>query len=266
MARLALTRPKRDPEGRMALGAHLRELRNRFLVAVGSIVVVAIPGWIWYPQLLLILEAPLRAAGGTLNYQNLTDPFAVQLGVSLFVGVIVASPIWLWQLWAFIVPGLTRRERRTALAFIVCAVPLFLSGCWLAYTTLPKAIAILLGFTPTGAMNIMPAGDYLRFVTRFILAFGLAFLLPVLLVGLNVAHVLSAKAMLAGWRIAVIGLFVFAAVMTPTPDPWTMLALALPMCALYFAACGVAWLIDRRRAKNRPEWADDLADDEASSL
>lgn len=250
----------------MALADHLRELRNRFLISACAIVLASVPGWVFYPRLLLILEAPLRAAGGTLNYQNLTDPFAVQLGVALFVGVIAASPVWLYEVWAFIVPGLTRSERRTALAFICCAVPLFLAGCALAYVTLPKAIGILLGFTPTGAMNIMPAGDYLRFVTRFILAFGLAFLLPVLLVGLNVAHVLSAKAMFAGWRVAVIGLFVFAAVMTPTPDPWTMLALALPMCALFFAACGVAWLIDRRRARNRPDWADDLADDEASAL
>lgn len=251
----------------MALGDHLRELRNRFLTAAVALVLAAVPGWIWYKDLLAILTGPMRQAGGQINYPNLTDPFTVQLSVALFLAFILSSPVWLYQIWAFIVPGLTKKEKRTAVAFILCAVPLFLTGCWLAYETLPKAVVILLAFTPedTSAMNIMPASDYLRFVTRFILAFGVAFLLPVFLVALNLANVLSAELMLKGWRIAVIGLFFFAAIMTPTPDPWTMFSMALPMIGLYYLACGVAWLIDRRRAKARPDWSQ-LSDDEASSL
>ena len=135
----------------------------------------------------------------------------------------------------------------------------------MATAVVPKAVEVLLGFTPQGAANLPDAALYLTFVTRFILAFGLAFLLPVFLVGLNVAHVLSARVMLKGWRIAVILIFVFAAMMTPTPDAWTMLALALPMVALFYAAVGVSTLLDRRRSRREPAWAK-VADDEASPL
>ncbi|HYO86531.1 MAG TPA: twin-arginine translocase subunit TatC [Dermatophilaceae bacterium] len=258
-------RRKRDPEGRMALADHLREFRNRLLIAAGAIVLGCIPGWLLYDQLIRRLSEPLLARGGDINFGGLTDPFAVQLQMALFVGLLLASPMWLYQSWAFIVPGLTRREKRTAIAFILTAVPLFLSGCYLAYLTLPKAVDILLTFTPEGGRNIIAASDYLGFLTRFVLAFGFAFLLPVFLVGLNLAHVLSARAMLRGWRFAVIGLFLFAAVMTPTPDPWTMLALAVPLIALYFAAFAVAWLVDRRRDRTRPAWVE-VADDTASTL
>jgi sec-independent protein translocase protein TatC len=200
-----------------------------------------------------------------INFGGITQPFTVQLQVALFVGVIVASPVWLYQVWGFIVPGLTKRERRTSMAFIGAAVPLFLLGCVLAAYAVPRAVEILLGFTPQGAANLPDAALYLTFVTRFILAFGLAFLLPVFLVGLNVAHVLPARIMLKGWRVAVLLIFLFAAMMTPTPDAWTMLALAFPMVGLYYAAVGVATLLDRRRTRREPEWAK-VADDEASPL
>jgi sec-independent protein translocase protein TatC len=200
-----------------------------------------------------------------INFGGITQPFTVQLQVALFVGVIVASPVWLFQVWGFIVPGLTKREKRTSMSFIAAAVPLFLLGCFLATFAVKNAVEVLLGFTPAGAANLPDAALYLNFVTRFILAFGLAFLLPVFLVGLNVAHVLPARVMLKGWRIAVILIFVFAAVMTPTPDAWTMLALAFPMVGLFYAAVGVATLLDRRRTRRQPEWTK-VPDDEASQL
>ena len=163
-----------------------------------------------------------------LNFAGVTTAFSLKLKVALFVGVLIASPVWLYQVWAFIVPGLTRREKRTAMAFVAAAVPLFLGGCYLATWALPKAVEVLLGFTPHGAANLQNASDYLDFVTRFILAFGLAFLLPVFLVVLNVAHVLPARVMIKGWRVAVMLIFVFSAMMTPTPDAWTMLAAGVP--------------------------------------
>lgn len=265
-------RRKKDPEGRMSLADHLRELRNRFLKCLMAVVAGGVLGWIQYLPLLDFLQRPLKVVSERegwgavgLNYQGLTTPFGLQLTVALWLGVILASPVWLWQVWAFIVPGLTKKEKRTAVAFILAAVPLFLAGCALANYVLPTAVRVLLDFTPQGTWNLIPADQYLAFVTRFILAFGLAFLVPVLLVALNFAHVLPAHVMLKGWRIAIILNFVFAAMMTPTPDAWTMIALAMPMCALYFAACGVAWLIDRRRAKNRPDWSD-LPDETASEL
>ena len=268
---MAILRRKRNSDGRMSLGDHLRELRRRFLISAVAIAVGSVIGWVEYEWLFDQIMAPLRKMAAerdglvNINFGGITQPFTVQLQVAMFVGVIVASPVWLFQVWGFIVPGLTKREKRTAMAFIAAAVPLFLGGCLLATRVVPMAVEILLGFTPQGAVNLPDAALYLTFVTRFILAFGLAFLLPVFRVGLNVAHVLPARIMLKGWRIAVILIFVFAAIMTPTPDAWTMLILALPMVGLFFAAVGVATLLDRRRARRQPGWAT-LADDEASPL
>lgn len=250
----------------MALVDHLRELRNRFLVAAIAIVLATIPGWRLYDPVMAALIEPIRVRGGQVNFQGLTDPLALNLQIAIYIGLFISSPIWLYQIWAFIVPGLTRKEKRTAAAFLLTAIPLLLGGTYLAYLTLPKAVEILLGFTPALGSNIIAADLYLNFTSRFLLAFGLAFLLPVFLVALNLIGVLPAAAMLRVWRFAVIGIFVFAAIMTPTPDPYTMFTLALPMVALYFIAYGIAALNDRRRRKSRPEWADTIDDDEASPL
>ena len=268
---MATLRRKRNIGGRMSLGDHLRELRRRFLVAGAAIAIGSVLGWVEYDSLFNRIMAPLRKVAAerhglvNINFGGITQPFTVQLQVALFVGVIVASPVWLYQVWGFIVPGLTKREKRTTVGFIGAAVPLFLGGCFIATQVVPRAVEILLGFTPNGAANLPDAALYLTFVMRFILAFGLAFLLPVFLVGLNVAHVLPARIMLKGWRVAVLLIFVFAAMMTPTPDAWTMLVLAMPMVGLFFAAVGVATILDRRRARREPQWAK-IADDEASPL
>jgi sec-independent protein translocase protein TatC len=268
---MAALRHKRKADGRMSLGDHLRELRRRLVIAALAIAVGSVFGWLGYDRLFNAIMAPLRQVAAerhglvNINFGGITQPFTVQLQVALFVGVIVASPVWLFQVWGFIVPGLTKREKRTSIAFIGAAVPLFLLGCFLATLAVPRAVEVLLGFTPQGAVNLPDAALYLTFVTRFILAFGLAFLLPVFLVGLNAAHVLPARIMLKGWRIAVILIFVFAAMMTPTPDAWTMLALAFPMVALFYAAVGIATLLDRRRTRREPEWTK-VPDDEASPL
>lgn len=268
---MATLRRKRSPDGRMSLGDHLRELRRRFIIAALAIVVGSVVGWVEYDRLFTAIMAPLRKLakerGGliNINFNGITQPFTVQLQVALFVGVILASPVWLYQVWGFIVPGLTKREKRTAMAFVGAAVPLFLAGCFLATKVVPNAVHILISFAPKGAASLQDAAAYLTFVTRFILAFGLAFLLPVFLVGLNAAHILPARVMLKGWRIAVLLIFVFAAVMTPTPDAWTMLVLALPMVGLFYVAVGVSMLLDRRRARREPEWLK-VPDDEASPL
>ena len=268
---MATLRRKRNIGGRMSLGDHLRELRRRFLVAAAAIAVGSVLGWVEYDSLFNRIMAPLRKVAAerhglvNINFGGITQPFTVQLQVALFVGVIVASPVWLYQVWGFIVPGLTKREKRTTVGFIGAAVPLFLGGCFIATQVVPRAVEILLGFTPNGAANLPDAALYLTFVMRFILAFGVAFLLPVFLVGLNVAHILPARVMLKGWRIAVLLIFVFAAMMTPTPDAWTMLVLAFPMVGLFYAAVGVSMLLDKRRARREPDWAK-VPDDEASPL
>ena len=268
---MAALRRKRKSDGRMSLGDHLRELRRRFVIAATAVAVGSVLGWVEYDRLFSAIMAPLRKIAVerhglvNINFGGITQPFTVQLQVALFIGVIVASPVWLFQVWGFIVPGLTKREKRTSMAFIGAAVPLFLLGCLFATFAVPRAVEVLLGFTPQGAVNLPDAALYLTFVTRFILAFGLAFLLPVFLVGLNLAHVLPARIMLKGWRIAVLLIFVFAAMMTPTPDAWTMLVLALPMVGFFYAAVGISTLLDKRRARKEPEWAK-VPDDEASPL
>lgn len=272
MARLR--RRARDPDGRMPLTEHFRELRRRLLVATGALVVGSVIGWYLFDTVYAHLTAPMetvaaeRGASGdlvTLNYTGLTAAFSQHFSLAIWVGVMLSAPVWLWQIWAFVVPGLTRKEKRMSRAFIAATVPLFLTGAWFGYQTLPKTVQILLAFAPDGAAILPEASLYFSFVTRLILVFGLAFLLPVFLVALNVVHVLPARVMVRGWRPAVVIIFVFAAIATPTPDPFTMFLLALPLAALYAGACGIAWLIDRRRERSRPDWLD-VSDDEASTL
>ncbi|MEO6999141.1 MAG: twin-arginine translocase subunit TatC [Terracoccus sp.] len=256
----------------MSLGDHLRELRNRLTIAAVAILIGGVVGWIYYERILHALTQPLydiaaqRHSGVVnINFSGMTDAFSIQINVSLFVGLLLASPVWLMQIWGFIVPGLTKKEKRVARLFIVAAVPLFIAGCAVAFFIVPRAVAVLLSFTPPGAYNLQQATDYLNFILKFIVAFGLAFLLPVFMVALNLVNVLSAKSMMRAWRPSVMVIFVFAAVMTPTPDPWSMLVLAAPMVLLYFSAVGVCTLLDRRKAKETPDWLD-VPDDEASSL
>lgn len=267
-------RKQRDPEGRMSLGDHLRELRRRVVISGLAILVGAGIGWWQYKHLFARLIAPINDIAkergqqiATLNFPDLTGSFTLLITVGLFAGLIIASPVWLYQIWGFIVPGLSRREKRTSLLFIGSAVPLFLGGCALGFLVLPRAARALLSFTPEGASNILPAPDYLDFVLRFILAFGLAFLLPVFLVGLNAAGILPARILIKAWRPAVFLIFLFAAIMTPTPDAWTMLFLAAPMIVLFYLAVGISFLLDRRKAKKdvTAEWRN-LSDDEASAL
>jgi sec-independent protein translocase protein TatC len=265
-------RRARNPDGRMSLGDHLRELRRRFLISAVAVLLGGVLGWIIYPQVYGKLAAPFnnyKAANPKsiidLNFGTATAAFSQQVSLSIFVGIVVSSPVWLFQLWAFIVPGLTKKERRISLAFIGATVPLFLAGCAMAYYVLPKVLEVLYGFTPPGASNIQQVSEYFSFVTRFILVFGLAFLLPVFLVALNAIGILPSSAMVKAWRPAIFGIFVLSAVATPTPDAFTMFLLAIPLCVLYFGAIGVSKLIERGRSKNRPKWTD-VPDDEASAL
>ncbi|WP_182113935.1 MULTISPECIES: twin-arginine translocase subunit TatC [unclassified Actinotalea] len=236
----------------MPLRQHIRELRNRVLLAAAGVVVGAAVAWLWYVPLFELLQEPvveLAAARGdliTLNFGGVATPLDLQIKVSLFAGAIVTSPWWIYQLWAFVAPGLTRRERWTTVGFVCAGVPLFLVGGALAWFLLPKAVAILSGFTPPGAANLIDAQGYLEFIMKMVLAFGIAFLLPVVMVGLNAANLVRADTWRAGWRWAVLLSFVFAAVATPTADAISMFALAIPMCALYVLALGLCVLHDRR--------------------
>jgi sec-independent protein translocase protein TatC len=258
----------------MPLGEHLRELRQRLIKAGIAILVGAVIGWFLYQPLFEALVRPIIdlthervGADAKVVFPQVASPFNLQLKLAFYLGVVVSSPVWLYQLWAFIVPGLTRREKRYAFSFVAAGVPLFLAGIGLAWMVLPNAVKFLTEFTPRGAANYINADDYLTFVTRIMLAFGIAFVVPLLLVALNLAGVLSARALGRGWRVAVFLCFLFAAIASPTPDAGSMLALAFPMTGLYVIAWFIAWLHDRRKA--RQAGADPLAglsDDEASPL
>lgn len=259
----------------MSLGEHFRELRNRVMVAAVGVVVLSIVGWYFYGTLMDLLIEPLRNVRDSegreivnINFgASITQPFSVQLKVSVFVGIVLSSPLWIWQIWAFLLPGLTDKERRIALAYFFAAVPLFFAGAALAAWAIPRTVAILLSFTPEGAANLQDAMTYLNFVLYFILAFGLAFLMPVALVGLNQLRILPVRVMVRGWRVALMIILVFSAFVTPDPSAWTMIALSIPVYVLYWGAIGVSAIMERRRARKDPTAAwQDLSPDEASSL
>jgi len=241
----------------MPLRAHLVELRHRLFYAVLGLLVGAVIGWFLYDPVFAALQRPIVAvaeARGSLialNFNGLAASFDMQIKVSFFLGVLISSPWWIYQLWAFITPGLTRKERTYAFGFVGAAVPLFLAGAYLAWWALPNAVRLLTEFTPVGATNLIDAQTYLGFVMRLMLAFGLAFLLPVIMVALNFAGIGTAAMWRRSWRWAVMIAFVFAAVMTPTPDAITMLMVALPICGLYFLALLICEAHDRRVNKRR---------------
>ena len=273
---MAVLRHNDNPDGRMSLGEHFREFRRRALIAAIAVAIAAVFGWVQFHTVYQWMINPLLDAARhrhvpdsrvSTNFgRGVGDAFSIKLKVSVWLGFIIASPVWLWEIWAFLAPGLTRKEKRVGAAFILSAVPLFLLGCWVATRTIPNAVVFLISQTPSEGTNFIDAQTYIAFIIKFVLAFGLAFLLPVFLVGLNGIRVLPARVMLKGWRIAVMLIFVFAAVMSPSPDAWSMLALAFPMVALYFAAVGISAFFDRRRKQAEPrEWLD-VPDDEASTL
>jgi sec-independent protein translocase protein TatC len=265
----------KDPEGRMPLAEHLRELRNRLTKAMLGITVVTIVAAFYSQDIMSFLSRPVPtcahglddSSGGNcavVAFNTLLSPFTTTVKVSLMAGVIVASPIWLYQLWAFIAPGLHKSEKRYTYAFVATAVPLFAGGAYLAYVIMPISMRVLLQITPEGSANLLQLDDILDFVVRMVLVFGLAFELPLVLVMLNLVGMVSGQRMLGWWRGVVMGVFVFGAVATPTTDPVGMTALAGPIVVLYFLAVGFSLLNDRRRARRNPDAG--LDDDEASEL
>ncbi|MGW7415613.1 twin-arginine translocase subunit TatC [Streptomyces sp. NPDC054863] len=258
----------------MPLLEHLRELRNRLAKGVSAILVATIVALVFSEKLLGFITEPVpkcapgvTSSGGNcaiVAFSSLMSPISVTIQVSLTVGLVASSPVWLYQLWAFIAPGLHRNEKKYTYAFVGAAVPLFAGGAYLAYLILPISVKVLISFTPDGSANILQLNDVLDFTLRMVLVFGVSFELPLALIMLNITGVLSGKRMIKWWRGVIMGVFVFGAVITPTTDPVGMLALAGPIAVLYFVAVGFSLLNDKRRSRNDPDAA--LDDDEASVL
>lgn len=245
--------------GRMPLLDHLRELRKRVVRSAAAIGVFAIVGWVYYTQIITTLAEPvcdLKAARetgadncGALYISGVLGPLNLHIKVALLTGILLAAPFWLYQLWAFIAPALHKKERRNSIIFIIAATPFFSVGAYFGYSILPLAIKVLFGFTPDSLNNLVRFDDYLDFVTRTIFFFGLGFELPVFLVALNLIGAISGKGILRPWRIWIFIITLFVAGFTPSPDPLSMIALAVPLILLYFMAGGIALLNDRRRRK-----------------
>jgi len=262
---------ERAAEGSMTLIEHIRELRTRLFRACIAILIGAILGYIVAPRVSTFINQPYcdffvahnPGQRCQFNTNGPLDQFMLNLKIALYVGLILAAPVWLYQLWAFIAPGLHRRERRYSYSFAAVATPLFAAGFALGFYLASRSMQWLLGLNSSIAITTNLDG-YFEFVTGVMLIFAVGFEFPLIVAMLNFAGVVSAKRLLSWWRMAVFLMFLFAALVTPTPDPFNMTILALCMASLYFAAVGVAFLNDRRRARRR-EYAD-LDDDDVSPI
>ncbi len=239
----------------MPLRAHLREFRNRLILSIIGIVVGSIAGWFFFDPVFDALQAPVVELAAredslvSVNFAAVVSALDMRIKVSLFLGFVGTSPWWLYQLWAFIAPGLNKKEKRYTFGFLGTAIPLFLAGIALAWWVYPRAIEILTGFTPEGGANLLDAQMFMSFALRLFVAFGIAFVFPVVMVSLTWAGLVRARTWLKGWRWAILIIFIAAAVLTPTPDVVTMMTMAIPMCLLYFGAVGVGHLRERYRTK-----------------
>jgi sec-independent protein translocase protein TatC len=264
------THPVGD-DGRMALVDHLRELRARLMRAMLVLVLGLILALFFYDQLFEVIYRPYQIAREQLRGQVDTrgtisgagGPLLLQLKMCGVAAVIGTSPYWLFQIWGFIVPGLHANERRWTRLFAAVAGPLFIAGVAVGYYILPKGLEVLIGFAPAKLQSLVDFGDYFSFFSRMLLVFGIAFEIPLFVLLLNLAGIVSGKTLGTHRPWIVVGTFVFAAVATPSTDPFSMLMLAIPMTILFLVSEVIARVIDRRRARVSE---DDWADDEASPL
>jgi sec-independent protein translocase protein TatC len=273
-----VARADRDPEGRMSVIDHLRELRNRLIKIVIIIGLGSIVGYVFYDQILAFLKHPycelpyqrrfpgLKSQECTLAFTGPLDGFTTRLKVSVIAGAILVAPFWLYQVWAYVTPGLHKHERRYAITFVSVATVLFAGGMSLAYVTLQKGLDVLIGSAGSGVQALLTINSYLSFVTLMLLVFGAAFELPLLIVMMNRVGVLPYALLQRSQRVAIFLIFVFTAVATPSGDPFTMTALAVPMCVLFEVAVVFAKVHDSRKAKRiAREHAEDHLEDNIPS-
>ena len=268
---------RENPEGRMPLFDHLRELRNRIVksaivIILGMIVALCFSTW-----LLSFIQRPFCDAvidgmtgctkpGDQLAITGIFDSLFLRIQISFFIALIGTSPVWLYQLWAFIAPGLYNREKKWAYLFVSTAVPLFVAGAVLAYFIMDRGLGYLLGLTPRGTLLIPSYDTYLSYFTGMFVGFGIVFELPLIIVMLNVAGVLTHERFRKWRRIMIFLIFLVAGIVNPSPDPWTMLILGGIAVALTELAELFCYLNDKRRARlNRSPYAD-LADNELSPI
>ncbi len=259
-------------DGRMALADHFRELRARLLRAITVLIVAIIVALVYYDPIFEFVTSPYRDALSQLNKDvdsrlissDIGGPLMIQLKLCTFVAIGATSPYWLWQIWAFILPGLNPRERKWSWLFIAVAGPLFIAGMALGFYIMPKGLTVLINFTQVNVQNLVDVGRLIGFMTQMLLVFGLAFEIPLFVVMLNLVGVLPGRVLARYRPWIVLGTFVFAAVATPSTDPFSMCFLAAPMLVLFGISEVITRAIDRARVR-RAE-AQGILPDEASPL
>ena len=263
----------------MTLVAHLTELRNRIAKALLALAIATVIAFWWYEHGLGdFIRAPYCGLPADLRYGDsdsgcgllITDVFAgvfIRLKVSFLAGSVLSAPFWLYQLWAFITPGLKRNEKRYGIGFVAVSTLLFALGAVLAYISLSAGLELLLGLAGEGTIIALTAQDYIGFVLSLLVAFGVSFEVPLIAVALNLVGVLPYEVLAKSRRWIFFLTIVFAAFVTPTQDPFTMLLMAGPMIVLFEGAIQIARVVDKRRAKRAAiEGFHDLDDDDASPL
>ncbi|MFP5297735.1 MAG: twin-arginine translocase subunit TatC [Actinomycetota bacterium] len=253
--RLALRRRKRPRSTAMSMMEHLSELRTRLIASLVGFGVVSIAAFLAFEPITDLLLRPLcdlpshllGPNGCELVFTSATEPISVRLKVTAMAGVVCSSPLWLYQLWAFIVPGLTPKEKRYALPFVLSSVTLFALGTVFAYITLPNALEFLVGFGGDNLTPLFTAKEYLSFVSMIIIIFGVVFELPLLLYFLGLAEIVSLEALRKARRMAIVGITMLSALVTPSQDPYTMLAMSVPLYALYELVIALLGIREKRR-------------------
>jgi sec-independent protein translocase protein TatC len=257
------------PDGRMALSDHFRELRARLIRSALILVIAFCVAIFFYDQLLDLVNRPYLDAqralrdNGTVSIQVVQDAtggLLLQMKLCGVVAIIASSPYWLYQIWAFILPGLHPKEKRYTRMFVAVAGPLFLGGVALGYYVMPKGLEVLISFVPNNVTSLVDFGRFFSFEMRMLLIFGVSMEIPLFVVLLNFAGIISGRTLAKHRPWIVIGTMVFAAVATPSTDPFSMLMLAIPMLILFAISeviCRVSDRVRGRGANRTDQWADD---------
>lgn len=243
----------------MSLAEHFIELRKRLLISAIAIVVGLVVGWLLLPYVWELLRAPLQDVADSqgrdaaLNYSDVTSAFDIQVQIALFLALIIASPVWLYQIWAFFAPGLTKREKLYTVGFFGTAIPLFLAGVFVGWKIFPNIVRLYFLFASSEETAWVAVRSYIDLAIKLMIAVGIGFVLPVFIVLLNFIGVLSAKSIIKSWRGAILAIILFAGITTPAADLVSMFLLAVPMVLLYFLAALIAYLHDKRAEKRQQE-------------
>lgn len=253
MTVLAPSEVEQQTPARMPLSSHLKEARSRAARAAIALLVGVALGYLLSGQILEVLRTPIttlaESRNASLNYDSITGAFDLKLKIALFAGIAFSSPVWLYELFAFLAPGLNRREKKYTFGFLAAALPLFAAGCAAGFLLFPHMVELLASFASSEDSNLLQASYYVDFVLKIVIATGVAFVLPVFVVMLNLLGILSAYTIASSWRVVVVVIVLFSAMVTPAADVLSMFLIAVPMALLFGAALLIAWLHDRSMAR-----------------